>query len=200
MAVTAAPAEYYPHIGVIRIDRAETANALTADVRDALVGACQAFDADAGVHCIIVAGTDDYFASGTDTTTPADFWSALAAVETPLVAAVSGYALGAGWELALACDLIVAAENCDFGLPEVTVGVAPSRGSARGIADVVGKQRAMELVLTGRRISGQEAFRLGLVNLAARKKEWFDQAILVADRISKRQPEAVRLAKKMVLE
>ena len=113
---------------------------------------------------------------------------------------MSGYALGAGWELALACDMVVAAENCDFGLPEVTVGAAPSRGSARAIAAVVGKQRAMELVLTGRRISGQEAFRLGLVNLATRKKEWFDQAILVADRLGRRPPEAVRLAKKMVLE
>jgi enoyl-CoA hydratase/carnithine racemase len=200
MAVTAAPAEFYPHVGVIRIDRPETGNGLTSDVRDAIVGACQAFDADAGIHCIIVAGTEGYFASGTDTPTPAEFWSALAAIETPMVAAVSGYALGAGWELALVCDLVVAAENCDFGLPEVTIGAAPSRGSARRIAAVVGKQRAMELVLTGRRISGQEAFRLGLVNLATGKKEWFDQAMLIADRVGRRPPEAVRLAKKAVLE
>jgi enoyl-CoA hydratase/carnithine racemase len=200
MTVTAAPAEYYPHVGVVRIDRAETANALTADVRDAIVGACQMFDADAGIHCIVIAGTDAYFASGTDMPTPSEFWSALADIETPVVAAVSGYALGPGWELALVCDIVVAAENCDFGLPEVTVGAAPSRGSARRIAEVIGKQRAMELVLTGRRISGQEAFRLGLVNLATRKKEWFDQAILVADRIGRRPPDAVRLAKKMVLE
>jgi enoyl-CoA hydratase/carnithine racemase len=200
MAVTAAPAEFYPNVGVVRIDRPETGNGLTADVRDALVGACQAFDTDARVHCIIVAGTDGYFASGTDTEPPAAFWDALAAIETPLVAAVSGYALGAGWELALACDLIVAAENCDFGMPEVTVGLAPGRSATQRIARIVGKHRAMELVLTGRRISGQEAFRLGLVNLATGKKEWFDQAIVVADRIGRRPPEAVRLAKRAVLE
>jgi enoyl-CoA hydratase/carnithine racemase len=200
MAVTAATAEFYPHVGVVRIDQPETRNALTEDVRDALVAACRAFDADPAVHCILLAGTDGYFASGTDTETPSGFWTAIAAFETPLVAAVSGYALGAGWELALMCDLVVAAENCDFGMPEVTVGLAPSGGAAKRITEIVGKHRAMELVLTGRRISGQEAFRLGLVNLASRKKEWFDQAMLIADRIAKRPPGAVRLAKRAVLD
>jgi enoyl-CoA hydratase/carnithine racemase len=197
MSVTATPAEYYPHVGVIKIDRPENGNALTADVQSAIVAALQAFDADTGTNCILIVGTDGFFASGT--AADASFWAALAAVATPIVAGVSGYALGAGWELALACDLVVAAENCDFGLPEVTVGIGPSPGAAQRLAAVIGKQRAMELALTGRRISGQEAFRLGLINLATRKKEWYDQAVQVADRIARRQPEAARLAKKAVL-
>jgi enoyl-CoA hydratase/carnithine racemase len=197
MAVTAAPAEYYPHVGVVRIDNPDDGNALTGEVQEQVASACEAFDADAAIHCIVVAGSEGYFASGA--AADPELWTALESVATPLIAAVSGYALGAGWELALACDMVIAAENCDFGLPEVTVGVGPSAGAARAIAAVVGKQRAMEITLTGRRISGQEAFRLGLVTIATRKKEWYDQAIVMADRIARREPEAVRLAKKAVL-
>jgi enoyl-CoA hydratase/carnithine racemase len=196
MTVSAAPAEYYPQNGVVRIDAPDSGNALPAEVQAAIAAGCREFDQSEAISCIVIAGTDTYFASG-----PAaadEFWAAVDAIETPLVAAVAGYALGAGWELALACDLTIAAENCDFGIPEVTVGLPPSAGAARRIAAVIGKQRAMELIITGRRISGQEAFRLGLVNLATRKKEWFDQAILMAERIGKRPPEAVRLAKRAV--
>jgi enoyl-CoA hydratase len=197
MAVSAAAAEHYPHVGVVRIDNPDNGNALTAEVQEAIAGACQAFDANAGIHCIVIAGSDEYFASGAHAAAP--FWAALAAVASPMIAAVSGYALGAGWELALACDMVIAAENCDFGLPEVTVGIGPSPCAAQAIAAIVGKQRAMEITLTGRRISGQEAFRLGLVTVATRKKEWYDQAIVMADRIARREPDAVRLAKKAVL-
>ena len=131
----------------------------------------------------MIAGSDEVFAAGADIGAlrertfeeslrhpAAAFWRRLAACRTPLIAAVSGFALGGGCELALLCDLIVASETAEFGQPEITLGIIPGGGGTQRLARVIGKQRAMELVLTGRRIDADEAARLGIVNEVAGKR------------------------------
>jgi enoyl-CoA hydratase/carnithine racemase len=129
----------------------------------------------------------------------ARFWPRLAACRTPLVAAVSGYALGGGCELALLCDMIVASETAEFGQPEILLGIIPGGGGTQRLARVIGKQRAMELVLTGRRIGAEEAFRLGLVNQVTGRKDWLEKAVELARLVAQRPPIAVRLGKQAVL-
>ena len=160
----------------------------------------------------MIAGTDEVFAAGADIkamrerTFPealhhpaAAFWKRLAAVKTPMIAAVSGWALGGGCELALACDLIVASETAEFGQPEITLGIIPGGGGTQRLARVLGKQRAMELVLTGRRFDALEAQALGLVNLVSKKKDWLEDAMELAQTVARRPPIAARLAKQAVL-
>jgi enoyl-CoA hydratase/carnithine racemase len=133
------------------------------------------------------------------TSPAARFWPRLAALRTPLVAAVSGYALGGGCELALACDMIVASERAEFGQPEIMLGIIPGGGGTQRLARVMGKQRAMELVLTGRRIGAAEAKELGIVTRVASADEWLDSALELAAQVAERPPLAVRLAKQAVL-
>ena len=133
------------------------------------------------------------------TSPAARFWPRLAAIRTPLVAAVSGYALGGGCELALACDMIVASESAQFGQPEILLGIIPGGGGTQRLARVMGKQRAMELVLTGRRIEAAEAHELGIVTSVAPADGWLDAALELAATVAERPPLAVRLAKQAVL-
>src|ERR671929_2067005 len=181
-------------VGLARLDRPEARNALSAELMEELASICERWDDDPEVRCIVIAGGDDWFAAGADikamakrtfaetlTAPAARFWPRLAALRTPLVAAVSGYALGGGCELALACDMIVASETAEFGQPEIMLGIIPGGGGTQRLARVMGKQRAMELVLTGRRIKAHEAHRLGIVTRLAKKKEWLDDAIELAD-------------------
>jgi len=116
-----------------------------------------------------------------------------------MLAAVSGWALGGGFELALCCDLIVASDSAEFGQPEITLGIIPGGGGTQRLARVIGKQRTMELVLTGRRIDAHEAASLGLINAVVNKKEWLEQSLELAGRIARRPPIASRLAKQAIL-
>src|SRR4051794_14985188 len=172
----------------------------------------EAWDADPEVRAIVIAGSDEYFAAGADIKAMRDrtfqealvnsmtsFWPRLAAGKTPLIAAVAGYALGGGRELALICDMIVASETAEVGRAEIMLGIIPGGGGTQRLARVVGKQRAMELVLTGRRIDAQDGFRLGIVNRVAKKKEWLDDALELADVVARRPALAVRLGKQAVL-
>src|SRR5262249_47137048 len=155
---------------------------------------------------------DEVFASGADIAALAErsfqealvhpsarFWERIAACRTPLIAAVSGWALGGGCELALICDLIVASPTAEFGQPEITLGIIPGGGGTQRLARLVGKHRAMELVLTGRRFSAEEAREMGLVNQVAGKKDWLEKAMELAGVIARRPPIAVRLGKQAVL-
>ena len=177
-----------------------------------LATAVEAFDSDPQVRCVVIAGSDEAFASGADIAAlrersfeeslrhpAAAFWRRMAACRTPLVAAVSGFALGGGCELALLCDLIVASETAQLGQPEITLGIIPGGGGTQRLARVIGKQRAMELVLTGRRFDANEALRLGLVNEVAGEREWLEKALELAKRVASRPPIAARLAKQAVL-
>jgi enoyl-CoA hydratase/carnithine racemase len=199
-------------VGIVTLDRPETRNALSPGLMEELGAAIDAFDADPEVRCIVIAGSDDVFAAGADIKAMAErsfqevldastmpFWQRIASCRTPLVAAVSGFALGGGCELALLCDMIVAAETAEFGQPEITLGIIPGGGGTQRLARVLGKQRTMELVLTGRRIDAKEALRLGIVNIVTPKRKWREEAIELARVVARRPPLAVRLAKQAVL-
>ncbi|MET0835980.1 MAG: enoyl-CoA hydratase-related protein [Thermoleophilaceae bacterium] len=199
-------------VGLAQLNRPDARNALSPELMEELAAMCARWDEDPGIRCIVIAGSDEWFAAGADIKAMADrtfaetltsptarFWPRLAAVRTPLVAAVSGYALGGGCELALACDMIVASETAEFGQPEILLGIIPGGGGTQRLARVMGKQRAMELVLTGRRIGAEEAQRLGIVNSVASKREWLDAALELAGVVASRPPLAVRLGKQAVL-
>jgi enoyl-CoA hydratase/carnithine racemase len=199
-------------VGLAELNRPDARNALLPELMEELAAMCERWDEDPGIRCIVIAGSDEWFAAGADIKAMADrtfaetltsptarFWPRLAAVRTPLVAAVSGYALGGGCELALACDMIVASETAEFGQPEILLGIIPGGGGTQRLARVMGKQRAMELVLTGRRIGAEEAQRLGIVNSVASKREWLDAALELAGVVASRPPLAVRLGKQAVL-
>jgi enoyl-CoA hydratase/carnithine racemase len=199
-------------VGLARLDRPDARNALSPELMEELATLVERWDDDPGVGCIVIAGGDEWFAAGADiralaqrsfqdtlVSPAARFWPRLAAVRTPLIAAVSGYALGGGCELALVCDMIVASESAEFGQPEILLGIIPGGGGTQRLARVMGKQRAMELVLTGRRIGAVEAEQLGIVNRVAPANEWLDAALELAEVVAKRPPLAVRLAKQAVL-
>ena len=197
-------------VAVARLNRPDARNALSAEVMEELAALLEGWDYDPEIRCIVIAGSDDYFAAGADIKAMAErtfhevltspskaFWTRLAALQTPMIAAVSGYALGGGCELALACDMIVAAPNAEFGQPEILLGLIPGGGGTQRLTHTIGKQRAMELVLTGRRITAQEAQAYGLVN--AVDKDWLGKAMEIAQVVARRPPLAVRLAKEAVL-
>jgi enoyl-CoA hydratase/carnithine racemase len=199
-------------VGICRLNRPEARNALSPEMMEALGAAIEAFDQDPEIRCIVIAGSEEVFAAGADIGAlagreadeslfhpAAAFWRRIAECRTPLVAAVSGWALGGGCELALCCDVIIASETADFGQPEVTLGIIPGGGGTQRLARTIGKQRAMELVLTGRRFDALEAERLGIVNKVTKKREWLTSALDVAQVIAARPPIATRLAKQAVL-
>ena len=199
-------------VAIATLNRPEARNALSPELMLELAALVEGWDTDPEVGCVVIAGSDEVFAAGADiasmakrsfqdvlTSPAARFWPRVAAVRTPLVAAVSGWALGGGCELALLCDMIVASETAEIGQPEILLGIIPGGGGTQRLARVMGKQRAMELVLTGRRIDAQEAYRLGLVNQVAGRKEWLDKAVELAEVVARRPPLAVRLGKEAVL-
>jgi enoyl-CoA hydratase/carnithine racemase len=203
--------ETHGRVGLARLNRPEARNALSAGLREELADAVEAFDADDEIGCIVIAGNDEAFAAGADVKALAErdvneelspsetFWRRLASVRTPMIAAVSGWALGGGCELALLCDMIVASETAEFGQPEITLAIIPGGGGTQRLARTVGKARAMELVLTGRRFDAREALAMGMVNRVAAKKAWLDEAIELAEVVARRPPLASRLAKEAIL-
>ncbi|HEU4737119.1 MAG TPA: enoyl-CoA hydratase-related protein [Solirubrobacterales bacterium] len=200
------------HVALLRLNRPEARNALSPEVMELLADELERLDPEPEVRCIVIAGSDKVFAAGADIKAmsersfaealrhpAAGFWRRLAAIKTPLVAAVSGYALGGGCELALACDMIVAAEDATFGQPEITLGIIPGGGGTQRLARVLGKQRAMEYVLTGKRFDAETARAMGLVNTVAKKGRWLEEAMALAHTVAERPPIAARLAKQAVI-
>src|SRR5436190_1231573 len=201
-------AERREAVGIARLNRPDVRNALSPELMQELADVLDAWDSDPGVRCIVIAGGDEYFAAGADIKAMRDrsfqeallsplvsHWQRIWVVHTPMVAAVSGYALGGGCELALSCDMIVASETAEFGQPEILLGIIPGAGGTQRIARVAGKQRAMELVLTGRRIDAQDALRFGLVNQVTAKKDWLEKAVELAGVVARRPRIAGRLGK-----
>ena len=199
-------------VAIVTIDRPDKLNALSPKVLEQLATSVTELDRDESVNCIVITGSGDVFAAGADiqkmaqrtfheaiTKSTMPLWQQIAACRTPLVAAVSGWALGGGCELALLCDMIVASETAEFGQPEITLGIIPGGGGTQRLARVLGKQRTMELVLTGRRIEAKEALQLGFVNMIVPKKRWPTDAIEFAQVIARRPPIAAKLAKQAVL-
>jgi len=200
------------HVALVRLNRPEARNALSQEMREEIAASLERLDADPEVRCIVIAGADEYFAAGADIKAMAErpvdaapdpkgieFWTRLTAIGTPTIAAVSGYAFGGGCELALACDMIVCDEKTRFGQPEITLGIIPGGGGTQRLARAIGKQRAMEYVLTGRRWDAKTAERWGLVNKVVGKGSWLTEAIELARIVAERPPLALRLAKRAVL-
>jgi enoyl-CoA hydratase/carnithine racemase len=199
------------NVALLRLNRPEARNALSPELMEELAGELERLDPDPEVRCAVIAGSEKVFAAGADIKAmrersfaealrhpAASFWRRLAAIKTPMIAAVSGYALGGGCELALACDMIVAAEGAQFGQPEINLGIIPGGGGTQRLARVLGKQRTMELVLTGERFDAAAALELGLVNRVV-ESGWLEEAMALAATVAERPPIAARLAKQAVL-
>jgi enoyl-CoA hydratase len=198
-------------IAVVRLNRPKQLNALSDELMNALVGTLRELDADELVRCIVVGGSERAFAAGADIEQLAraspvemyyqrrvDRWDEIRALWTPLVAAVSGFCLGGGCELAMACDLIVASETAKFGQPETGLGLIPGAGGTQRLTRAVGKALAMDVILSGRFLSADEALRAGLVARVVAKEAWLEEAKRVARDIASKGPVAIRLAKEAV--
>ena len=198
-------------VAVVLLNRPDALNALSDELMDELVSTLVELDRDEGVRCIVLGGSERVFAAGADIgelagSSPIDLyyqrrverWDAIAGLWTPLVAAVSGYCLGGGCELAMACDLIVASETAQFGQPETGVGVIPGAGGTQRLTRAVGKALAMDVILSGRFLSADEALRAGLVARVVAREAWLDEAKRVARAIAEKAPVATRLAKEAV--
>jgi enoyl-CoA hydratase len=198
-------------IAVVLLNRPEALNALSDELMDELVTRLTELDREDDVLCIVLGGSERAFAAGADIaelakSSPIDLyyqrrverWDVIAGLWTPLVAAVSGYCLGGGCELAMACDLIVASETAQFGQPETGVGVIPGAGGTQRLTQAVGKSLAMDVILSGRLLSAEEALRAGLVARVVAREAWLDEAKRVARAIAEKPPVATRLAKEAV--
>ncbi len=200
-------------IGIVKLNRPKVLNALNHELMDELVTALEAFDRNDSIRVIILTGSERAFAAGADIKEMSDettvsimlkdrfaTWDRIRNIKKPIIAAVSGFALGGGCELVMNCDIIVASETAQFGQPEINIGVIPGAGGTQRLTRVIGKHKAMELILTGRPITAAEAHALGLVNKVAPVELYFDAAKELAREIAKKSPIAVRLAKEAVLK
>jgi enoyl-CoA hydratase len=198
-------------VGLIRLNRPDALNALNSKLKTELMAAVDAFDADPSINCMLVTGSDKAFAAGADIKemTGKSFadvhaenfgaeWNRLTLARKPIVAAVAGYALGGGCELAMACDLIIAADNAKFGQPEIKLGIIPGFGGTQRLTRAVGKAKAMDLVLTGRMMDAAEAERSGLVARVVPVASLMDEAMKVAEAIAAMSLPSLITAKESV--
>jgi enoyl-CoA hydratase len=198
-------------IAVVLLNRPEQLNALSDELMDELVTKLRDLDADEAIRCIVLGGSERAFAAGADIGELAqasavelyyarrvERWDAIRNLWTPLVAAVSGYCLGGGCELAMSCDLIVASETARFGQPETGLGIIPGAGGTQRLTRAVGKALAMDVILSGRQLSAREALAAGLVARVVAKEAWLEEAKRVAREIASKGPVATRLAKEAV--
>jgi enoyl-CoA hydratase len=199
-------------IGIIQLNRPKVLNALNFELMTELVNALEELDREAAVKVIILTGGERAFAAGADLAemsqaTPVDLllgrrfelWDQIRKISKPIIAAVSGYCLGGGNELAMNCDLIIASETATFGQPEVNVGIIPGAGGTQRLPRVVGKYKAMEMILTGKPISADEAFRIGLVNHVVPPESLMEEAKKIATDIALKPPISIRSAKEAIL-
>jgi enoyl-CoA hydratase len=211
MTYTSILVERRGRVGLITLNRPQFLNALNENLLSELLQALTDFDSEDGIGAIVIAGNDKAFAAGADIKEMAsasvvdmlngtfvELFDGLRQIKKPVIAAVSGYALGGGCELALACDLIVASETARFGQPEVTIGVIPGAGGTQRLARAVGKALAMEMVLNNRTLTAAEALQFGMINRVVPPDRWLEEAITLAEEIASRAPLAVRLGKEAV--
>ena len=199
-------------IATVQLDRPDVLNALSEELMDELVAALEALDDDAEIRCIVLTGSEKAFAAGADIkqsfveATPASMlehdlttrWERVRRIRKPIIAAVSGYCLGGGCELAMTCDIIVASETAQFGQPEVNLGIIPGAGGTQRLTRAVGKYRAMDIILTGRRVKADEAKAIGLAAQVYPASSWLEDAKTLARTIAEKPPIAVRLATEAV--
>jgi len=200
------------HVGIATLNRPEVLNALSVELMDQLIAALEGFDNDPNIRVIVLAGSERVFAAGADIADMAEAsvvqmsernnlarWKRIAAVRKPIIAAVSGFALGGGCELAMHCDMIIASESAKFGQPEINICVMPGAGGTQRLTRAVGKFRAMELILTGRFLSAREAYDAGLVTRVVPKERFLAEALRLAHELATKPPLALKLAKEAIL-
>jgi len=200
-----------PPIATVQLHRPKRLNALSPELMAEVVDALEALDEDAGIRAIVLTGDERAFAAGADiedmaASTVVDqlerdtlaTWDRIRRIKKPVIAAVSGWALGGGNETAMMCDMIVASETARFGQPEINIGVMPGAGGTQRLTQALGKAKAMELVLTGRHLTASEALAAGLVNRVAPVETYLEEAQSLAREVASKPPLAVRLAKAAV--
>jgi len=198
-------------VGVIQLNRPKAMNALNSQLMVEMLASLRQFEVDNGIGCIVITGDATAFAAGADIKEMAKasvvdmlhdpfigYWDDLKAINKPIIAAVSGWCLGGGCELALACDMIVAADNAKFGQPEINLGIIPGAGGTQRLTLAVGKALAMEIILNNRTLSAAEALQYKLINRVTAADSYFTEAMKLATEIASRAPVAVRLAKQSV--
>jgi enoyl-CoA hydratase len=198
-------------VAIVRLNRPKALNALNSQLMSEMVATMQVLDCDREVGCFVVTGTDRVFSAGADVKEMVnksymdmfheDFfagWDGFAALRTPKIAAVSGYALGGGCELAMMCDMIFAAKTARFGQPEITLGVIPGMGGSQRLTKLVGKAKAMDMILTGRLMGAEEAERAGLVARVIPDDELMEETLAAAETIAAYGKTAVMVAREAV--
>ncbi|MBX5475598.1 MAG: enoyl-CoA hydratase/isomerase family protein [Clostridia bacterium] len=198
-------------VALVRLNRPQALNALNAQLMEELLDALRRLDQDDAVRAIVLTGNGRAFAAGADIKEMAErtvvdmeledrfaTWDAIRLIHKPIIAAVNGFALGGGCELAMMCDIIIAAETATFGQPEIAIGVIPGAGGTQRLTRAVGKSAAMEMILTGDPIPARRALELGLVSRVVAPEVLLDEALRLAQRIAERPPLAVRLGKDAV--
>lgn len=203
--------ETHHQVGLVRFHRPKELNALNAGLMEETVGALEDFDRDPAIGAMVLTGNERAFAAGADIKEMAGAsavdmltrdnigrWDRLRKLKKPLIAAVSGFCLGGGCELAMTCDMLVASETARFGQPEINLGVMPGAGGTQRLTRAVGKTLAMEMVLNGRFITADEALRYGLANRVVPVERYLEEALNLGNEIAARAPIAIRLAKEAV--
>ena len=198
-------------VGLIRLNRPQALNALSSTLREELLAAAERFDADSAIGCIVITGSDKAFAAGADIKEMVDKsyievfagdfaaeYERLTRLRKPLIAAVAGFALGGGCEVAMMCDMIIAADSARFGQPEIKLGVIPGMGGTQRLTRAVGKAKAMDLILTGRMMDAVEAERSGLVARVVPAAHLLDETMKIAEQIAALSLPSVMAAKEAV--
>ncbi len=198
-------------VGLIRLNRTDAMNALNSRLMHEVIDALSTFDQDSDIGCMVITGTEKVFAAGADIKEMSEasvveimhsemigIFDRLRNIQKPIIAAVAGMALGGGCELAMSCDMIIAAENARFGQPEINLGIIPGAGGTQRLTHAVGKTIAMEMVLNNRWLSAQEAYQFGLVNRVYSTEVYLSEALRIAAEIAVRAPVAIRMAKDAV--
>ncbi len=211
MAFKAILLEEHGKVGLIRINRPKAMNALDRAVMSELTAALHVYDGNESIGAIVITGDERAFAAGADIkeiaaagavdmllSEPIELWDRVSEIHKPIIAAVSGWCLGGGCELAMACDMIVASETAVFGQPEINLGVIPGAGGTQRLTRAVGKVMAMEMVLNDRRLDASEALRLGLINRVVPRERYLEEALSLAAEIAERAPLALRIGKELV--
>lgn len=204
-------AEKRGHVGLVTLNRPDALNALNAALIDELGQALDDFEADEQISCIVLTGNERAFAAGADIKEMQDqtymdaykqdfisSWECVSKCRKPVIAAVAGYALGGGAEIAMMCDFIIAAESAKFGQPEITLGIIPGSGGTQRLARSIGKAKAMDMCLTGRMMSAKEAEQAGLVSRVVPENDLLDEVMKIADKIADFSLPALMMAKESV--
>ena len=211
MTYTTVLTEIRERVGIVTLNRPQAMNAFNTQMLTELFDALDAFDKDEQVGALVVTGNEKAFAAGADikemaeaspfemiTQGRVELWDRIRTIKKPVIAAVSGWALGGGCEFSISCDMIIASESAKFGQPEITIGVIPGGGGTQRLARLLGKQLAMEMVLNNRTLTAAEALQFGLVNRVVPVEGYLDAAVAFAEEIASRAPLAIRMAKDAV--